>query len=194
MTMPAHSPHPARGVVRRSLGRGLAALIVVALGVAVTVVLTGRYQLRPVLSGSMRPGLPVGGVVVTERVPIASLRVRDVVVLHRPDRPRELVVHRIVGLTAGPSGPVVQTQGDANDTPDRWQVTLRGGTVYRAVFSVPLVGYVALWAHSATGRTVLLGAGGLLLVAAAGLGNLTNLRCRKRAVAGPAATAVPASA
>jgi signal peptidase I len=121
----------------------------------------------------MVPLLPVGGVVVTERVPIASLRMGDVVVFHRPDRPAELVVHRIVALTPGVAGPVVRTKGDANEVPDPWQVSLRGTTAYRASFSVPVVGYVAVWVHGPAGRQTLRVVG-LLLLVGAGVGSLAR--------------------
>ena len=121
------------------------------LAVAVAAVVTGRYQVRPILSGSMAPGLPVGGIVVTQRVPISDVQVRDVVVFHRPDRSDELITHRIISLTSSASGPVIQTQGDANTIPDPWKVTMRGDTAYRAAFTVPVIGYAAVWAHGPIG-------------------------------------------
>jgi signal peptidase I len=171
------------GVRRRAQSRsawrrldGVLIVVVLALGaLAGAAVISGQYQVRPVLSGSMRPGLPVGGIVVTERVPMSAVQVRDVVVFHQPDHPEELVVHRIISLTPGASGPAVQTQGDANTAPDPWTVTLRGATAYRAAFSVPLVGYVAVWAHGATVSRLLVGVG-LLLVAGAAAGALLHWR------------------
>jgi signal peptidase I len=160
-----HSTTPGRA--RRRLGNALLAAVLGISALAFAAVLDGRYQVRPVLSGSMVPRLPVGGVVVTERVPISSLRVGDVVVFHRPDRPAELVVHRIVTLTPGGAGPVVTTKGDANGMPDPWQVTLRGTTAYRASFAVPAVGYVAVWVHGPEGRRTFLVVGLLLLAGAA---------------------------
>jgi signal peptidase I len=162
--------------LRRAIRNALIALVIGLVGLGAAEVLSGRYQVRPVLSGSMRPGLPVGGVVITKRVPISSLHVRDVVVFHRPDRPQELVVHRIVSLTLGADGMVVQTQGDANNAPDPWKVTLRGGTAYRAAYSLPLVGYAAVWIHNPTGRRTLLVLGILLLLGVA----LTSLVNRQR--------------
>ena len=154
---------------KRSVLAAVVACIVVGLiGAIAAAVMSGQYQVRPVLSGSMRPGLPIGGVVVTKRVPTSSLQIRDVIVFHRPDQPDELIVHRIVSITPGLAGPVVQTQGDANDAPDPWRATMNGPTAYRAVFSLPLLGYPAVWMHSPTGRRVLL-AVGLLLVAGAAL-------------------------
>src|SRR5450631_4725897 len=123
----------------------------------------------------MVPLLPVGGVVVTERVPMSTVRAGDVVVFHRPDQPQELMVHRIVALTPGPTGPIVQTKGDAERLADPWKVSLRGPTAYRAVFSVPLVGYVAVWAHSPTGRDTLTLVG-LLLIMGAAAGSVIHLR------------------
>lgn len=168
-----HSSGPSRA---RRLLSNLALVAVLALaGLGAAAVISGQYQIRPVLSGSMRPGLAVGGVVVTERVPITALKVRDVVVFHRPDKPEELMVHRIIALTPGASGPVVQTQGDANTVPDPWTVTLRGTTAYRAVFSVPLIGYVAVWAHGSTGSRVLMVVG-LALIAVAVIGGVRQRR------------------
>ena len=150
-------------------------MVIALFGVGAAAVFSGHYQLRPVLSSSMEPMLPVGGVVVTERIPMSTVRAGDVVVFHRPDQPKELMVHRIIALTPGPSGPVVQTRGDANRVADPWKVSLRGPTAYRVLFAVPLVGYVAVWVHSPAGRDTLILVG-LLLVAGAGAGALIHLR------------------
>ena len=152
------------------------ALVVVGFGAAA--VISGRFQVQPVLSGSMRPGLPVGGVVITERVPVSTLQVRDVLLFQRPGHPDELVVHRIVSLVPGPGGPTVQTQGDANNTPDPWQLNLHGSSAYRAVFSLPLVGYAAVWVHGPSGRAVLLMVGLLLIIGAAVSGLVHHRRTR----------------
>lgn len=183
---------------RRWIRGTLLAVLIGLVGFGAIAVMSGRYQVRPVLSGSMRPGLPVGGVVITKRVPVTSLHVRDVVVLHRPDRPQTLIVHRIVSLTAGASGPVVQTQGDANKARDPWKVALRGGTAYRAVYSVPLVGYAAVWVHSGAGRRAFILIGILLVFGATISALLTRRRRPAPATLGardqlqPAALDVPA--
>lgn len=170
-----HEPHRLRWI-----RNAVIVLVMGLVGLGVTAVLSGSYQLQPVLSGSMRPGLPVGGVVVTKRVPITSLKVRDVVVLHRPDKPQELYVHRIVRLSHVAGGMSVQTQGDANNAPDPWRVTLRGTTAYRVVYAVPLVGYAAVWVHSPQGRRTFLLLGLLMVLGAAA----SVLIGRRRAAAG----------
>jgi signal peptidase I len=167
--------------LRRLVRNAVIVLVLGLVGIGVAAILSGRYQVRPVLSGSMRPGLPVGGIVITKQVPISSLQVRDVVVFHRPDYPQELVVHRIISLTHGPGGIVIQTQGDANNAPDPWKVTLRGTTAYRAVYSLPMVGYIAVWMHNPSGRRTLLGIG-LLLVAGAATGSILSRRRKASAI------------
>ncbi len=143
-------------------------VVVLFVGCAVAVG-SGAYQVRPVLSGSMRPDLPVGGVVITKRVPVSNLRVGDVVVFHQPDTAGALVVHRIVSITPDESGPVVRTKGDANGDVDPWTISMRGDDAYRAVLSVPWLGYVAVWAHNPAGGRVLVSAGiGLIMLAAVG--------------------------
>jgi signal peptidase I len=123
----------------------LVALLAVV-GVVSVALVRGTWMVTPVLSGSMRPGLAVGGVVVSERVPVKSLAVRDVIIFRDPDNPSKQVVHRIVHLSVSSSGKVlINTQGDANTVRDPWTVTLRGDYAYRARWSVPLLGYVAVF-------------------------------------------------
>ncbi len=153
-------PWTARRVIRYAvLCFVLALLALVAFDVT-----SGRYQVRPVLSGSMEPGLPTGAVVVTQRVPISSLHVWDVIVFHRPDNPAALVVHRIISMRTTAAGVVIETRGDNNPVRDPWQVTLRGSTAYRAEYSLPFVGYVAVWMHNPVGRRLLLEFGAAILI------------------------------
>jgi signal peptidase I len=135
-------------------------------GVARLALVRGTWMVTPILSGSMRPGLAVGGVAISERVPVHSLAVREVIVFQRPDKPSEQVVHRIVQLAVGSSGQVViNTQGDANTVRDPWTLTIRGDTAYRVRWSVPLIGYVAIAFQNHRGFS-LLGAGIVLIVIA----------------------------
>jgi signal peptidase I len=123
-------------------------------------------MVTPVLSGSMRPGLAVGGVVISERVPVNHLAVRDVIVFRDPNDPSKQVVHRIVRMTGGSSGSrLINTQGDANTVRDLWTLTIRGNYAYRVRWSIPLVGYVAI-AYQNNHGLFLLGAGIVLILLA----------------------------
>ncbi len=114
-------------------------------GIAGVALARGTWMMTPVLSGSMRPGLSVGGLAISEQVPVDRLAVRDVIVFRSPDKPTEQVVHRIVHLAEGSSGQMlINTQGDANTVRDPWTMTIRGDSAYRVRWSVPLVGYVAI--------------------------------------------------
>jgi signal peptidase len=151
----------------RWLDIAVTALVVGAFAVVAVAVASGNYQIRPVLSGSMRPSLPVGGVVITQRVPVSDLGEGDVIVFLEPDSTTNLVVHRIVSLEPGSSGPIVHTKGDANEAPDPWTLALPGDHAYRAVSCLPFVGYLAVWAHSPSGGRVLVVIGTLLMLGAA---------------------------
>jgi len=78
----------ARGrALKRFVTATVLAALVAAAPTGIVGVASGAWQVRPILSGSMRPGFPVGGVVVTQRVPLDSLHVGDVVVFHIPHDP-----------------------------------------------------------------------------------------------------------
>jgi len=169
--------------VVRGLQIAFLALLVGAFGLLASAVISGNWQIRPILSGSMQPGLPIGGVVVTQRVPISSLQVRDVVVFHPPNDGAISYVHRIISLKHTSGGVVVRTQGDDNLYPDPWTLHLLGHWAYQARFSLPLLGYVAVWVHSPTGRSaMLIGAAVLALILMASVGLDGHFKRRRRTV------------
>lgn len=139
--------------------------LAIFLMIAATAVFSRKWEVSPILSGSMRPGLPLGGIVIAQRVPVTSLKVRDVVLFHPPTEPKLTFVHRIISLKHTPQGLMMRTQGDANLFPDPWHSILKGKWAYRARYSVPFLGYVGVWEHSPSGRQdILLLAGGLAVV------------------------------
>ncbi len=129
-------------LIRRAVGTVLLVGVVAVAGLVGTSLFTGKWMASTVLLGSMRPRLPVGGLVIAQRVPVNSLSVRDVIIFQRPDKPSEQMVHRIIKITRGSAGQVeVKTKGDANQDPDPWTATIQQSTIYRVRWSVPLAGY-----------------------------------------------------
>ena len=153
-------------LVKRLIRLVQVAVLVVVLaltGTAGVALARGTWMLTPVRSGSMRPGLSVGGLAISERVPAGRLAERDVIVFREPNKPTEQVVHRIVHLAEGSSGQIlINTQGDANTVRDPWTITIRGDYAYRVRWSVPLVGYVAIAYQNDPGFW-LLGAGVIMI-------------------------------
>jgi signal peptidase I len=136
-----------------------------AAGICAFALVQGTWMVTPVLSGSMRPGLAVGGAVISQRVPVDSLHMRDVIVFSDPNKPSEQIVHRIVRITKKSGQLQFNTQGDANTVRDPWTITIRGNEVYRVRWSVPLLGYVANSYQNHRGD-YLLGAGIVLILIA----------------------------
>lgn len=153
-------------VIRTIIAYILLLAVLGAAGIAALSLVQGTWMVTPVLSGSMRPGLSVGGVVVSQRVTVDSLRVREVIIFRDPYKPSEQIVHRIIKIAKGPGGKLLfNTQGDANNVRDPWTLSIQGNYIYRARWSVPLVGYVAIAYQNHRGL-FLLGAGILLILLA----------------------------
>jgi signal peptidase len=121
------------------------------------------FQSFYVRTSSMSPTIPVGALVVATRAPAAELGAGDVIVFERPDRPGTMVVHRIYAVEQTPSGRAFITKGDANSSPDSWQVPATGEG-WRATYSVSRAGFAVGWLHAALTRRGWLGA--LAIVAA----------------------------
>ena len=152
--------------IRTLVGAVVLLAVLAGVGIIVYPLIQGTWMVTPVLSGSMRPGFAVGGVVVSERVPVDSLAVRDVIVFNDPFKPSEQIVHRIVHIAKGRSGQLlIITQGDANMVRDPWTLTIPGGHAYLVRWAVPLIGYVSIAYQNHRGL-FLLGAGLVLLLIA----------------------------
>ena len=169
------------GRTRRAAGT---ALLLAVMGMAAVVALSlagGRWMASPVLSGSMRPGFAVGGLVIGERVPTSSVSVRDVIVFRNPDN-GEQMVHRVIWVQPDGSAIRIRTQGDANSAADPWTATITQPYLYRIRYSLPLVGYMVVAFQNHRGY-VLLVAGVVLLAVGA-----TSMRDRRPAATGESVT------
>jgi len=159
---------PSRGsVIRKGISTLALVLAFCALAVAGYQVATGRWHATPVLSGSMRPAIQPGDVVITQRVPVTDLRVRDVVVFYPPGQNAHQIVHRIVVLSVTKGTTSITTWGDANLVADAAVFSLKGTTAYRVVRVVPLVGYPAVWLQNGSRGLLAIALGIILLIAAA---------------------------
>lgn len=114
-----------------------------AVSLAVLVPRLGGATPYTVLTGSMRPGLPPGTLVVVRPVDPAELATGDVITYQLRSGDPEVVTHRIVAQGLDSDGDVLfRTQGDANDVPDeKWvrPVQIQGKLWY----SVPYLGYAS---------------------------------------------------
>lgn len=167
-----------------------ACLAVVALlaGLVVTSVLPVAVGWRSnvVLSGSMRPALPAGDVVVSSPAGAGALSRGQVVLVRDPAEPGQLLVHRVVGVGADGA---LTTRGDANASADSTSVP-RADVLGLVRVRVPQVGLVSLWARQ--GRVLPL----VLVLVAAVLVSwraATGLTAPRSAPAGPAGPAAPAT-
>lgn len=132
-----------------------------------------------VLTGSMRPDLPPGTLVVVRPVEPADLATGDVITYQLESGRPAVVTHRIAEVRATLTGEVEwRTQGDANPIPDREWVRpeqVRGELWY----AVPWLGRAGfLLTGDQRQLAVRVVAGGLALYAAVAL--LGSLRTRGR--------------
>jgi len=99
-----------------------------------------------ILSGSMEPALSPGDVVIVSDA--ASVAVGDIITFSNGGSIP--VTHRVVGVQDGQ----YITKGDANGNPDTAPVA-PGSVLGRVVHTIPLIGYVIIWANTPTGQIAL---------------------------------------
>lgn len=151
---PTAKPAPAFALVpaaARLLVRAVFGVVVLAL---LTLVVGPRlypFEAFYVRTGSMSPVIPVGGLVIASRASADDLVPGDVIVFQRPDQPGTMIVHRIEAVEERASGRVFITKGDANTSPDGWEVPASGDG-WRARYSISRAGFVVGWLHAAVSR------------------------------------------
>jgi signal peptidase len=74
-----------------------------------------------------------------------------------------MVTHRVVAIVPTPHGLAYRTKGDANPSRDPWTIRLNG-QVGRVAFSVPIAGYVLVYAHTREVRGILICLASILLL------------------------------
>jgi signal peptidase len=114
---------------------------------------TGRYRTLTVLSGSMRPGIQPGDVIVVTPERPSQLRVGQAITYQIPVEDHRVVTHRVIEILERGDAPVFRTQGDANNAPDPWLARLDGDTVWRERFAVPGLGHALHWLRLPIART-----------------------------------------
>lgn len=197
-TGPAPAPgRPLRLVDHVTAGLSSFALVAIVMVALVMIVVPLAINATPftVLTGSMRPTMPPGTLVVTRTVPADVIDIGDVVTYQLHSNQPEVVTHRVVGVGfTGEGERLFVTRGDANnvdDDPVR-AVQVRGVVAYH----VPYLGYVNTWVGiNRPGWLLKAVAGALILygLVLVGAGARDRLR-RKRSDRTATATEGPADA
>lgn len=139
--------------VARTVILGVIAILlfnVVAVGAIVW--RNGGYRAYIVHTGSMMPTLNPGGLVIDRPAPTADqLHPGEIITFRHSDATTDVVTHRITNLKRG----YIHTKGDANRTPDVWNIRpdqVRGSVAQY----VPYLGYVVVFFRQKAGIAALM--------------------------------------
>ena len=120
-------------------------------------------QVYGVLTGSMEPSYPVGSLIYVRDAKPSNLRVNDVITFSVT--PGVIATHRIVEIVPDESNPTIvryRTKGDANRDVDASLVSANQ-IIGKAMFAVPVLGYVASFIQQSQGIYVAILVCGLLI-------------------------------
>lgn len=129
--------------------------------------LRAEYPLCGVASGSMKPTLKIGDIIVVQglnpdKINAAPAPDGDIIVFYRPKGwrdPNDLIVHRAIEKFSSGNITYFKTKGDANFGPDSWS---KGGVpedyLIGKVISlrVPMIGFITFLMRTPAGVLVIL--------------------------------------
>jgi signal peptidase len=135
----------ARNRQARREGQGSLARWVVTTIVAVAIIwfAVGLFPIQPttVISGSMRPTLDVGDVVIVAKVSSDNIKPGDIIQFRETQG--VATVHRVVDIQEVEGNMVFVTKGDDNSAPDP-EAVLAANVVGKVIFNIPKVGWAAI--------------------------------------------------
>ena len=105
---------------------------------------TGFFGVQPtvIYSGSMRPGIDVGDIVIISEVPLEEIQVGDII-QYKIANSTTPIIHRVYNITYDGDVKLYITKGDANDEADSNPV-LSEQIMGKAVFNIPKLGWVPI--------------------------------------------------
>lgn len=110
------------------------------------------YRLMTVLSGSMKPLLEPGDIILIRTVNHRNIRVGDVVTYKI--KQSLLVTHRITHINKKSNELMFKTKGDANNVEDE-NVVSQSQLIGLMIFCIPYGGYIAQFIRTPFGITML---------------------------------------
>lgn len=113
--------------------------------------LPGGIRFYSVLTGSMEPALPRGSLVLAKE-PNEGFNPKsgDILTFQQPGSPDRLITHRLIGTAQVGPATFYKTKGDANNSPDPWQVSY-GQIKAKEIFSIPILGNLVTLLNTKTG-------------------------------------------
>lgn len=106
------------------------------------------YTPYAVVSGSMEPTYKTGSLVFVKSTPAQSIKTGDAISFVL-DEKLTVATHRVIKISD--DGEYFYTKGDANQSPDANPVYYKN-VIGKATFSIPFMGYFAVWAGSLSGK------------------------------------------
>ena len=142
-----------RGQVLRGFVVGLLLIPTLLMMIVVGVALLG-YRSVSIQGTSMEPALHHGDALWTKRLAPAELKVGDIVCLDDPIY--GVIVHRVISIQPSRNGYLLETKGDANYYPERWEIG-DDEPVVVSLARVRFAGYVLEYLDSIFIRVLLIG-------------------------------------
>lgn len=157
------------GMIRRAgrFASGAALAVAVLAAMAALAPALWGWQRYAIVSGSMTGTYDQGSLVLAEVVPVADLRVGDVITYEPPAGagPDHLITHRISWMGRDDAGRrVFRTKGDANPVADPWTFRLSQPTQARVRYGIPYAGHALAALGRRDVRTAVVTLPALLLI------------------------------
>lgn len=118
------------------------------------------YKIMTVLTGSMRPVLEPGDLVIDKMPDVDEIKVEDIITFRQEEK---YITHRVIGIVKENGQTLYQTKGDANNTEDDTLIS-QSEVIGGYAFHIPKAGLFLEFARGKVGIFLLIVLPAILLV------------------------------
>lgn len=151
------------GVDRSLYIVSLVLFLILLSGVVLYMAPHSGWHIDGVRSGSMAPAIERGTLVVGKSVKPGAIAVNDIIIFRPVGVGENLLVHRVISIEMK-SPRLFQTKGDAETKPDPYPVPAQN-VIAKVLFSLPLLGYLAMFLKTPYGFVMSVVVPGLVIIA-----------------------------
>jgi signal peptidase I len=124
------------------------------------------WQVYAVEGASMEPSIPLGSLITVRPTSASELEVGHVITFVDSTHRQSRITHRVSAMDVSDGRKSIRTKGDANTTEDVWEVSA-DQPIARAVYFIPLAGYMLIFLSTMQAKLMLVGLIAALLISQA---------------------------
>ena len=136
-------------------------LVIIIFIIAIFLIADDNYKILVVQSGSMRPSIKTGSLVIVRQSD--NYKIGDIITFYGFENLKESTTHRIYNIEVAGNNIFYITKGDDNNRQDKNKV-VKDNIIGKVIFNIPYIGYLINFIKTPIGFGLIIIAGLIIII------------------------------